>query len=301
MEKIILEGITLEFNDFSKQVQEKLYLQANEKFKKDAANSKFEEIRILVVEDEINSSEFLNQMLQDEVKGYNNTDVIKAILNNPNFKMDNTSRRVLSESEDWQCRQMAAEDKGSSLKFLYKMLQDEVKDYGDSDVIESILNNPNFKMDDASRKLLAKSEIWKCREIVAKYEGSSSEFLNQMLRDGVNNYNDSYVIEAILNNPNFKMDDASRKLLAESENWEYRQMAAKDEGSSLEFLENMYLKEKDGDVFEALEQSILRKHNNVSNKLNIIQKHKIIKLLRKFKNSNVSISQIIDQIAAIIA
>lgn len=183
MEKIILEGITLEFNDFSQQVQEKLYLQAKEKFKKDATNSKFSKIRILVVED----------------------------------------------------------------------------------------------------------------------EGSSSEFLHQMLQDEVNNYKDSDVIKAILNNPNFKMDDASRKLLAESEDWEYRQIAAKDEGSSLEFLENMYLKEKDRDVFEALEQNILRKYNNVSNKLNIVQKHKIIKLLRKFKNSNISVSEVINQIAAIIA
>ena len=63
-------------------------------------------------------------------------------------------------------------------------------------------------------------------------EGSSSEVLNQMLRNKIEKGISSREVEEIINNPNFKMDEETRKMLAESEEWEDRILAAEDEGSS---------------------------------------------------------------------
>ena len=342
MEKILVKGVEVQFNDLTEEMQEKLYLERKAEFEKEATKSQYAKIRRLIInedeidpivldevfnleaeiygnrenlnliwkhpkfeknddkrkilaesddweirmipaEDEESSSEFLNQILRDKIQGDEDGEVIEAIINNPNFKMDEKTREMLAKSDDRYYRIMAADDEGSSSEFLNQMLQNEIQGYGDSKVIETIVNNPNFKMDEKTREMLAESGEWRIRMIPAKYEGSSSEFLNQMLRDEIQDYGDCDVIETIINNPNFKMEEEIRKMLAESNDYENRIIAAKYEGSSKEFLENMFLKEKSEAVLEAIEFNLLSKISKKSVTLNVVQERKIFNVLRNVK------------------
>lgn len=195
------------------------------------------------------SSEVLNQMLRNKIEKGISSREVEEIINNPNFKMDEETRKMLAESEEWEDRILAAEDEGSSSEFLNQMFRNELEneDYGDADVTEAIINNPNFKMNEEARKKLAGSDYWRDRVLVAEDERSSSEFLNQMFRNELENENDTDVIEAIINNSNFKMDDKTRELLAKSNYSEYRELVAKDEGSSSEFLNRMFRWEMEKD------------------------------------------------------
>jgi len=251
--------------------------------RKALASSDDEDYRIMVARDKETSSEFLNLLLRKEVGDEGDGEVIEAILDNPNFKMDNDTRKLYATSENDEDRRVAAEDEGSSSEFLNQMLRDEIENDEEDTVIYTILDNPNFKMDNDIRKVLAKSENWKYRCIVAKNEGSSSELLNQMLRDEIGHGDDEDVINSIRKNPNFKMDDDTRKALANSDNYGYRIMAVEDEGTTREFLENMYLKEKDEDVLEAIEINLFSKLSKNSITLNVVQKRQILEVLKKVK------------------
>ena len=227
------------------------------------AKSNYSEYRELVAKDEGSSSEFLNQNLLKEIEEGDNDDVIEAIVNNPNFKMENGTRKKLAESDSWRNRGLAAEDEGSSSEFLNQMFHNELENENDTDVIEAIINNSNFKMDDKTRELLAKSDYMENRELVAKDEGSSSEFLNRMFRWEMEKDNGvmwiSEVFQVILDNPNFKMNDETRRIFAEEKDPTYRKWAAEDEGSSSEFLSQMYQKELNGanskSVLEAIKKN----------------------------------------------
>lgn len=298
MEKIVLEGVELQFNDFSKKLQERLYLQDREKFEKDAACSQFEEIRKLVIENEQSSSTILDEVFKTEVKQNESPKNVKLLKEKTNFRMDNEKRKELAKSKSWQYRQIAAEDEENSSEFLNQMLKDEIEDEADSDVIEAILNNPNFKMEEKTRNVIAKSENFLHRQIAAVDEESSSEFLSQLLKNEIEGWDDFDVIRSILNNPNFKMEGKTRNILAKSENWEHRKIAAEAEGATIEFLENMYLKEKDEDIIEVIESKLLQEQKNIS--LSIVQKHQILKVLKEFKASKISALKCLDKILKII-
>lgn len=345
MEKNLFEGVELQFNDLSEEIQEKLYFSDKEKFKKEAARSKYEHIRrfiisdnesdveildevfkvetqvygnlhhlrklwnnpkfnkndekrqilaesdcaqiqLIAAEDEGTSSVILNQILRKEVVKINSVEeVIEAIFENDNFEMEEETRRVLAKSDNYYYRCIAAEHESNSCT-LTQMLQDEIQGHDDRDVINAILNNQNFKMNDETRKILTKSDDWRHRQIAAKDEGSSCEFLNKMLQDEVQGPDDSDVVEAILNNPNFKMEDETRKVLAKSSDEDYRKMIAEDDASSEELLEDMYLRETDEDVFKAIELNFLRKISKSSVTLNAIQKRQILGVLKDVKRSS---------------
>jgi len=216
MQKKHFEGAEIQFNNLSEEMQKEMYLKDKRKFKKEASKSVFESVRELVARDKKTSSEILNEMLRNEIEEDN-----------------------------------------------------------DEDIIDSILNKPNFKMELETRKVLAKSEFLQCRRKVAQDEETSSKLLNQMLRDEVINDEAAVVIDDILDNPNFKMEDETRKLLANLRDYEYRLIVAQDEGTSRELLENMYSEEFEEEVFEALEHNLLKKVIEESTKLNAVQKEKI--------------------------
>lgn len=226
MEKILVKGVEVQFNDLTEEMQEKLYLERKAEFEKEAAKSQYAEIRRLIInEDEIDLV-VLDEAFNVETKIYGN-------------------------------------EENQNLNLIWK--------------------HPKFEKNDDKRKILAESDNWSFRMLPAEDEGSSSEFLNQMLRDEIQNDCDRVVVDAIINNPNFKMEEETRKMLAKSDNRNHRIIAVKDEGSSEEFLENMFWKETDEDVLEAIEVKLLSKISKKSVTLNVVQKRNILKVLRSVK------------------
>ena len=220
--------------------------------------------RRIAAKDAGSSSEFLNAMLREEITNEDkqDDDVLKAILANPKFTMEEETRKLYAESVYWGCRRIAAKDADSSSESLNAMLREEItnRDKQNENVINAILSNPKFTMEEETRKLCAESVYWRYRQIAAKDEDSSSECLNAMLREEITNEGrqDKAVIKAILANSKFTMEKETRKLCAEWDNWEYRQIAAEDEGSSSEFLNAMLREEitnedkQDDDVIRAI-------------------------------------------------
>lgn len=256
MEKIVFEGVELQFEDFSKEIQEKLYVQSREKFENHAAISQFAEIRRLVVKNEQTTSTALDEVFRVEMEKYEDFENVELLKQHPNFQLSDEKRKKIAEAEFWKIRILVAEDETSSSELLNQMLRDEIEFKNDSDVIEEILNNPNFKMEEQTREKLARSGNEEYRQIAAEHEGSSAEFLNKMLKDEIECDEDSNVIEAILGNNNFKMDDNARRILAKSNDWEKRVLVAEDSQTSSEILNQMIRDEtkgkNDGDVIDAI-------------------------------------------------
>lgn len=60
------------------------------------------------------------------------------------------------------------------------MLKAEIEGEEDDDVVETILNNPNFEMKAEIRKLFANAENYEYRKIIAKEKGTSRQLLEMM-------------------------------------------------------------------------------------------------------------------------
>lgn len=349
------------FNDLAEEMQEKLYFKDKENFKNDVAKSKYERIRrvviedekcdretleqvfevevilyhnvynlksilkhpnfkmdeqkrqllaesdnvqikLMVVEDETTSSQMLNQILRREIEQTNSEELIRKILNNSNFEMEEETLIKLSESDDSIHRCLAAESENASSEFLNQMYREEIQGDQECDVIELILNNSNFKMEDETRKVLAQSDDVRQREVAAEDQGGSSEFLNWMLRNEVEGSNNRDVIVLILNHSNFKMEVETREVMARSEDDKHRFMIAKDSQTANELLEEMYLKETKQDVLEEIEKNLLTKLDKSSVELNAIQKRKIMEVLKQTRTTKyVPLVKYLKQISKILS
>ena len=315
MEKLLLEGIEVQFSDFSKELQEKIYLKNKKNFQKDAANSQYEDVRRLLIEDNQTTDEILKQVLDKELKGQGCIFNIVCILNHPNFKQNEVILGKLAQSKKWKERQLAARLSNSSellnemfrkeldgddedvkkvildnpsfkadevtigklaqskyrenrllaarlsnsLKRLNEMLRKELDGDNEEDVKKAILYNPSFKTDEVTLGKFVQSNNWnwETRQRVAQLS-NSSEFLNEMLRNELNGYNNRNVEKAIWNNSSFKADEVTLDRFAQSKKWKERQLAA-ELSESFEFLNEMLQKELDGDNNAVVEFAIL--HN----------------------------------------
>ncbi len=239
-----------------------------EETRKLCAESGYWKYREIVAKDENSSSEFLNAMLREEItnKDKQSNSIVHAILANPKFTMDEETKKLCAESDNWEYRIIAAEDKGSSSKFLNAMLREEItnEEKQDEDVIKAILSNPKFTMEEETRKLCAESDNWECRIIAAENKGSSSEFLNAMLREEITNEDkqDKDVIKAILSNKNLLLQDDLRNACAEFNNWEVRLIIAKDVETPKKLLEAMSKGEENGAVKDAINTNFSYKEKN---------------------------------------
>lgn len=70
MEKFVVNGVEVSFNDLSGRVQKEMYLKDKKKFAKDAIKSQHSLIRTLVLEDEETSSEVLDEGFKQETEMY---------------------------------------------------------------------------------------------------------------------------------------------------------------------------------------------------------------------------------------
>ena len=197
------------------------------------AESKNVYIRLIVAKCIDYSSDFLNEMLRNEVQNEDyqrNKVVVEAILSNPKFQMEQETLEILSKCDWWIARLMAARSEDATSKFLNEMLRNEVQneEYQDGDVVEAILSNSKFQMEEKTLNVLKEHKYNDYRILVAEYKESSSEFLNEMLRNEVQNeeYQEDPIVDAILANPQFQMEQETLYVLVKSEKWKYRIIAA---------------------------------------------------------------------------
>lgn len=235
MEKMILEGVELGFNDLSEQTQEKLYLQDKKKFQEDASKSRYASIRELLIEDEECESSILDESFKVETEIYKKIVNLVKIWKHPKFEKTDEKRKVLAESNDWEIRIIAAEDEASSSEFLNEMLRKEMQKEHDEDVMMAILNNENFKMDIETFSLFANSRDEDDRETAGSYMQDSTK-LNELLRNEVEGENEGLVIDAILENECFEMGEETLELLGKSDDETNREIAAKSKKATSEFL-----------------------------------------------------------------
>ena len=285
MEKMILEGVELEFNDLSEQAQEKLYLQEKKKFQEDASKSQYASIRKLLIEDEECESSIIDEVFKIETEIYGCMRILEMIWKHPKFEKTDEKRKILAESDDVNIVCIVAKDEDVSSEFLNEMLRREVQGQNYEEVTEAIIQNSNFEIEEETIIVLANSDEWEDRLIAAEKETDSSR-LNEMLRKEVQGENDGDVTEAIIQNSNFEMEEETIRVLANSDEWEDRLIVARDKNVSEELLKEMYCNERDTNVREAIEDNLAEREFYKNVRLSFGQKAKIWRVLRKVRKSN---------------
>ena len=249
MKTMFLEGIEVRFNDFTEEAQKKFYEAKKDEFRKEASKSQFASIRKLVVEDETTSNAVLNEMLKEEVtdKKKQNSKVLKAILSREDFTITEENRKLCAKSSNLFIRLWIVKDEDTSNELLNEILKEEVtnEDKQSSSVLKAILSRKDFTITEENRKLCAKSSDWEIRLWIVKDKNTSSELLDEILKEEVR---DGYkqvldVLEAIFARENFTITEEKQKLCAKNGYWEIRIWIVKDKNTSNELL-NEILKEE---------------------------------------------------------
>lgn len=253
MRKITVEGTEINFNDLTQQKQEELYKKNKKEYKKFASKSIYYSIRMMVARDETESSELLNEMLRNEINNGKDGDVLHEIFDNKIFEIEEDSIVVLSTSKYSKYRKIAAKLSKDS-KLLNQMLIREIENWNNKDVINAIINNDAFEIEEKTIKLLATSNRWIHRKIAAKLL-KDSKFLNEMYRKEIKGETDEDVENVIINNKYFKIEEETIKDLAASIYLNHRKKAAEFSRDS-SFLNEMFRKEINGknkkDVINAI-------------------------------------------------
>ena len=243
------EGIEVRFNDFTEETQKKFYEAKKDEFREDASKSQFASIRELVANDEETSNEVLNEILKEEVtdKNKQNSNVLKAILSRGDFTITEENRKLCAKSTDEETHLWIVKNKNTSNELLNEILKEEVtnEDKQCSRVLRAILSREDFAITEENRKLCAKSSDWKVRIWIVKDKKTSSELLDEILKEEVTNEYKQvlYVLEAIFARENFTITEEKQKLCAKNGYWEIRIWIVKDKNTSNELL-NEILKEE---------------------------------------------------------
>lgn len=179
-----------------------------------------------------------------------------------------------------ELEKMARSEKTSSeeLNIIVREQMEGTIFAGNWEIIMAVLNNEKFKMEKETIKIMQKSSYSSYRSEAAKRE-TSSKRLNKMLRHEVNGYACSAVIETIMENEFFEIDENSLKHLLNSYgiNREHVIMAAAHSKTPLKALEKRYIiaKEKNDEfICELIEKNISRrvmKFNTSATEENVIK------------------------------
>ncbi len=206
-------------------------------------------IRLLRVKDENTSSEFLNEMLKEEVtnKDKQNLFVLKAILSRENFTITEENRKLCAKSSDLGTRLWIVEDENTSNELLNEMFKEELtnKDKQEPAVIADIFERKDFTITKENRRLWVDSSNLRTRLWMVKDENTSNEFLNEILEEEVTNEDKQnlFVLDAIFERKDFTITEEKQKLCAKSSKWYIRYLIVKDKNTSNELL-NEILKEE---------------------------------------------------------
>ena len=253
------KGVSVEisFHELSKELQTKVYRSNREKMAKIASESHYYEVRMEVAK-HATSKELLRKMLLYELHTDDISNVIFSILENENFEMDDAIREELMYSNCYDVREIVAKDNQTSKDMLYQMLYSEMRSHEDVAVIKAIVNNNNFEMDNDCRVMLAASNSWEVRLIVAKDNETPKSWLNEMLINEIkSNFECRDVTEAIIDNRNFLINKKDIDIYAKSENPNIRIFAAEDEDTTAKFLNRMLYDELEGQEDSKVIEAIL--------------------------------------------
>ena len=119
------------------------------------------------------------------------------------------------------------------------MLKHEMED-PDNNVVKAIISNPNLReIDEKLWKDLSEHKDLKIRELSARSRVATNERLQEMLKHEMKKP-DSYVVNAILSNPNLReIDEEAWKSLSECIDWKIRELAAGSRFATNERLQKM--------------------------------------------------------------
>ena len=212
----------------------------DEKAWKNLSEHKDWKIRELTAGSRGATNERLWEMLKKEIKVGKSSAVIKVILSNPNLQeIDEETWRNLSKNENSLIRVLAAKSKFATNKGLQEMLKHEMED-PDNNVVKAIISNPNLReIDEKLWKDLSEHKDLKIRELSARSRVATNERLQEMLKHEMKKP-DSYVVNAILSNPNLReIDEEAWKSLSECIDWKIRELAAGSRFATNERLQKM--------------------------------------------------------------
>lgn len=184
--KTVVEGTNIEvpFKEISEDFQKKVYLKNPEQFESMAAQSEYYPIRALVAT-KTTSSKTLKDLVIEELKKNRIGDkqVVYNVFSNANFKLDDEISKAFlnwksailvkqslcfSATDIWEMLSRIAKDESTSKDTLKRMI---IEGYFNSiNILESILENPNFKMDDEIRNHIAKTGSEAVKKTVAEKE-----------------------------------------------------------------------------------------------------------------------------------
>ena len=143
-----------------------------------------------------------------------------------------------NEFNDERCR--IAEAEVLTNQSLKKILEIALERDYEVHVIFSIMFNPNLEeIDEKAWKNLSEHKDWKIRVLAARSRVATNERLQEMLKHEMKKP-DSYVVNAILSNPNLReIDEDVWKDLSEHEDWMIRRGTAGSRCATNERLQKM--------------------------------------------------------------
>ena len=176
-----------------------------------------------------------------------------------NLKLKDENRKMLANSNNRHIRTLVAKEAPGSSEFLNEMLRKELEGEKIEWIVDTIIANKNFVMEEETREMLAKSKEYQLWKKVLRDKGCSSQFLNQMCRKAILEKDYYFSINEIIEHENFQLEDKTLEML--HKNWyaKTRKKLARDERTSYETLEKMYAKETEEEVLTIIELHLLRR------------------------------------------
>lgn len=154
------------------------------------------------IAEQVSRQEVIEFMLESEVDGDNDWDVITNLFENYNCKHTETIRHITIKHLDWTFRvKIAKECKDAEL--LSQQLETELEEENDEDVILAILNSfdaNKFKLSETKMLKLSLNDSSPVRKYMAQLTDTPAYILENMYIMET----EREVIEAIMSNENFK-------------------------------------------------------------------------------------------------
>ena len=133
--------------------RKKVYMHYPTKVEEHAAKSQYEVIRCLVAKSSCTSEKTLKEMIDAElIEG--DYKVLEMLYKNPKLNLDDDIRRKIVMSEEWSIRGLVLRDKKTSSKVLNETLREELDDEQEDNIVEMIMQHPNFKMEESTRQAM---------------------------------------------------------------------------------------------------------------------------------------------------
>lgn len=244
------------------------------------------EIRKIAICDKETTSEFLNELLLEDLKNGKDEYLrnIYSFKENPNFEMnEEVSIAIIKNTERISEITDMAENPKTSSRILNEIIRKWV-DESFSLIIDYALRNPSLELEKETVIALSNSKEVHYRVIAAESELNPEDNLKKMLETETENGLFDVLIERIMSNQNLPKTE-SLKILAKSPCLRYRKIAAQSQDTPTEELETMYMMEADEYIQKCIVKNLSSRIE--TSKLNFVQKYNIFLLLLKLRNGKI--------------